>query len=171
MTRILLLVITFLARELAAQTPPIEPLAPPVSALMMCAFESDSSGVLLEFTDFGNTFRKRESTLFFDSSGTPRLMVVTAEGPGVEGKTVLHAIVVRFAPIAEGATTVFKGFDPNFRVPLLRPEDSVEKLPSGWSKITTEEVNQARQLASEFWKRRCSKVQKPARPTTPPITG
>jgi len=153
--------------EIQAQTIPVEPLSLPLKGAIVCDAIPFPEGMMLEFTDRGKSFSKRETTLGFDTLGNPLQMTLSAEGKSAGGRTVVHIVVVRFVPITEGAVAVVNGFDPSFRFPLERPG---EKLPPGWKEATPKEVRQARSLALDFWERRCGKDLRFPGPTGPPIT-
>jgi hypothetical protein len=153
--------------EIQAQTTPVEPLSPPLNETIVCEATPDPEGIILEFTDRGRSFSKRETTLGFDAAGTPRQISLSAQSKSLDGRTVHHIVVVRFGPLDEGAVAVVSGFDPNFRFPLERPD---EKIPPGWRVATRKEVKQARALALDFWERRCGKDRGFPSPPRPPST-
>jgi len=74
--------------SIKAQVASVDLLAKPMNGTTLCRSIVDPEGVLLEFTDAGKSFGKRETTLGFDNEGNPVQMAVTVEAKSAEGKTV-----------------------------------------------------------------------------------
>lgn len=168
--RVLLAVLAVSAEPVGGQATPAAALSLPLNGALVCQAIPDPQGTILEFTDSVQSFTKRETTLSYDTLGNPLQLVVLALGNPVQGRAVGQLVVVRFSPKAEGATTSVNGYDPNLVLPLLSAEDSIDNLPPGWKEATATEVQRARCLALDFWKRRCGKDVPRPTPAGPPTT-
>lgn len=148
--------------SIEAQTKPdaLGPLAQPGQRLM-CRYlpvtPADSADMILQFMDEAESLGERTTTLAYDARGAPLSMVLAAEGTTAEGKSVVHTLIIRFHPTAEGFHGTLYEEQVGTAPPQIQNLDTNKKLPPGWNKTTPEEIARGRALAVDFWRRRCPK--------------
>jgi hypothetical protein len=171
------LVLTAPTRYAGAQASPVDPMSLHVTGEMRCQSIAGPGMVHFDFHDGTSADARRHSMLLYDSAGTPLSGVINAHGKSIAGLHELHIVIAHFSPVPKGAYGVLTVNPADPEPPNLSPElpdftlpDSIKTLPTGWRKATSDEIGRARNLALEFWKRRCNKDDAPAsKPAGPPI--
>ena len=158
--------------EAQSKSDTLDPLSPPAGQMLICkslpVTPDDSADVVLQFMDGGESLGERKTTIAYDAAGTPLSLVLSTEGSTAAGRGVLHLIIIRFQPTSDGAHGTLDEKQARTATPEIQNVDSKNSLPPGWNNTTPEEITRARDLALDFWRRRCSKrVESGLRPANP----
>jgi hypothetical protein len=158
--------------EAQSKSDTLDPLSPPAGQMLICkslpVTPDDSADVVLQFMDGGESLGERKTTIAYDAAGTPLSLVLSTEGSTAPGQGMLHIIIIRFQPTAEGAHGTLDERQAGLMAPEVQDGDFKKSLPPGWNKTTPEEISRARDLAVDIWKRRCGKpVESGLRPANP----
>lgn len=128
-------------------------------AMMMCRAlqvgPADSAAFAIEFMDSPFRDGERTSNAYFDFSGKPLYMTVSASGTTPAGEYQVRIAVVRFFPKAMGGMSFVSGTPPA----PGRPDSSAPIIRHPETQLTDAEVSRAKALAEWFWTHRCNRAR------------